>query len=258
MISGSCVQDTGYNICFNIFLNKSIQPWWGDFFKKNIYIYCSPNLWTKISLKFDCFLIFPNSLSLFFLLCRDGEAILEIRGTLPLAGPGADLEMDEEWSMERWQYGMEIREKERRTRLYHFFFVSWFKILHMFGSCEACRKHQSLTISILDNWYIRLMANNCFRALKQQAKSLTSAFVKWIFAQCWVRIKHTQNSVSYVSECLHWCEVWALWGWGLAEAVSGTLWNKKHCNLDGKILEDFVIKSVIKNPQLYGQKYSRS
>lgn len=44
-----------------------------------------------------------HTFSLFF-LCRDGEAILEIRGTWPLAGPGADLEIWNSWKKnEMWR-----------------------------------------------------------------------------------------------------------------------------------------------------------
>lgn len=101
---------------------------------------------------------------------RDGEAILEIRGTLPLAGPGADLETDEEWNAERWQYGKEISEKET-TQLYLFFILTQDpSYVWLLWSLQEARR--SLTSSLMFNWYIRLMANNCFRALKWQAKSL--------------------------------------------------------------------------------------
>lgn len=78
--------------------------------------------------------------------------------------------MEEEWNVERLQYGKKIREKkERRAQLYHFFLTQdpppFLALVKLAGST---RVSLAVCSHILDNWYIRLIANNCFRALKWQ------------------------------------------------------------------------------------------
>lgn len=81
--------------------------------------------------------------------------------------------MEEEWNVERLQYGKKIREKERRAQLYHFFSDS--RSSTFFGSCEACRKHQSLTSSMQPYFGQLIHQTNCkqlFQSTKMTSKKL--------------------------------------------------------------------------------------
>lgn len=195
-----------------------------------------------------------------FFLCRDGEAILEIRGTLPLAGPGGDLKIWNSWKKnEMWRGDNMASKWDKRRREGHSCIIfSDSRSSTFFGSCEARRKHQSLiSSSILDNWYIRLMADNCFRALKRQAKSfknarIYSAFFTEFAQCCHARYEWEVNAPRIMCpECQN-VYISVRFGQWKVEEPSYSLWNKKKCRT---VFKKYWFQSL---NQLYGHTYCRS